>query len=294
MRWVAGIRASVHTKLLGGFLVVTLLFITMAVVSLQALVSTTRQSRLLDQAHERVGWSQQIQHALARQMHFTALALLSKDEVAIAKILRENNRFNSMLAKLEAAGTAEQQGLIEQIRSSQDDAMATVADMANALRDGKLGGFTGGLLNRLERLDDEITMRVGQLVEAEQNRMAWLRDSVNATNRRSLILTTVFAVSAVVLAWLCGFVISWSFILPVREAQRFLGHVAAGNFGRSITVPNRDEFGALADSMNHMSQELRRFDEEQRRAGEVAVPRQHVARVAHAAERDHRRDRDAA
>ncbi len=255
-------------------MVVTLLFITMAVVSLQTLVSTTRQSQLLDQAHERVSWSQQIQHALARQMHFTALALLSQDEVAITKILRENNRFNSMLAKLEAAGAADQQGLIEQIRSSQDDAMAAVADMANAIRDGKTQGMddrvrlgvTLALLNGLERLDDEITLRVGRLVEAEQNRMARLRDSVNASNRRSLILTTVFAVSAVVLAWLCGFVISWSIILPVREAQRFLGHVAAGNFGLGITVPNRDEFGALADSMNHMSQELRRFDEEQRRA----------------------------
>jgi signal transduction histidine kinase/DNA-binding response OmpR family regulator/HAMP domain-containing protein len=263
---VAGIRGSVHTKLLGGFLIVTLLFITMAVVSLQALVGTTRQSRLLDQAHERVSWSQQIEHALARQIHFTGLALLSQDEAAIGKILRENNRFNNMLPKLEAEGTAEQQDLIEQIRSSQDDAMDAVADMANAIRDGKLGGVTGALLSRLERLDDEITMRVRRLVEAEQKRMALLRDNVNAANRTSLILTSVFAVSAVVLAWLCGFVISWSLILPLRQAQDLLGHVAAGDFGHSITVPNRDEFGALADSLNHMNRELRRFDEEQRRA----------------------------
>jgi signal transduction histidine kinase/CheY-like chemotaxis protein len=266
VRRVAGVRASVHTKLLSGFLLVTLLFIVMAVVSLQALVSTTRQSRLLDQAHERVSWSQQIEHALARQMHFTVLALHTQDEAAIAKILRENNRFNSMLPKLEAEGTAEHQVLIEEIRSSQDDAMAAIADMANAIRDGKLGDFTGALLNRLERLDREITTRVGRLVEVEQNRMARLRDSVNAANRTSLILTSVFAVIAVVLALLFGFVISWSFILPVREAQAFLGHVAAGDFGRRITVPNRDEFGALADSLNHMNRELRRLDEEQRRA----------------------------
>src|SRR5438477_8622204 len=264
VRWVAGIRASVHTKLLGGFLIVTLLFITMAVASLLAQVSATRQSRLLDQAHERVSRAQQIEYALARQMHFTVLALLAQDEAAIAKVLRRNNRFNSMLPNLEAEGTTEQQGLIEQIRSSQDDAMATVADMANAIRDANLGGVTASLLNRLERLDDEITMRMGKLVEAEQNRMARLRDNVNAANRTSLILTSVFAVSAVLLALFCGFVTSWSSILPVREAQEFLGHVAAGNFGRSITVPNRDEFGALGDSLNHMSRELRRLDEEQR------------------------------
>ena len=266
VRWVARIRASLHTKLLGGFLIVTLLFVTMAVASLLAQVSTTRQSRLLDQAHERVATAQRIENALARQMHFTVLALISQDETSIAKVLRENNRFNNMLPTLEAEATPEQQGLIAQIRASQDDAMATVADMANAIRDGKLGGVTGALLARMQRLDDAITAGVGQLVGAEQNRMARLRRNVDAANRRSLILTLVFAASAVVLAWFCGFVISWSFIHPVRQAQRFLGHVASGNFSGRIDVANRDEFGALADSLNHMTRELARLDLEQRQA----------------------------
>jgi methyl-accepting chemotaxis protein len=144
--------------------------------------------------------------------------------------------------------------------------MATVADMANAIRDGKLGAVTSALLSRLQRLDGEITMRVGQLLGAEQDRMTRLRENVNAANRRSLLLTIGFAVSAVALAWFCGFVIAWSFINPVREAQQFLGHVAAGDFARSITLPNRDEFGALGDSLNYMSRELHRLDDEQRRA----------------------------
>ena len=74
--------------------------------------------------------------------------------------------------------------------------------------------------------------------------MTRLRDSVAAANQRSLILTSAFAVTAVVFALFCGFVISWSFILPVREAQGFLDQVAAGDFGARINVPNRDEFGS--------------------------------------------------
>src|SRR5437868_4583868 len=108
--------------------------------------------------------------------------------------------------------------------------------------------------------------RTGELGAAKRNRMTRLRNSVAAANRRSLILTSAFAVTAVGLALLCGFVISWSFILPVRDAQGFLDQVAAGNFGGRISVPNRDEFGTLADRMNHMSEELLRFDREQRRA----------------------------
>jgi signal transduction histidine kinase len=265
VRWVAGIRASVHTKLLAAFLVVTLLFITMAVISLLTIVSTTRQAQSLDEAHEQVSWAQQSEQALARQMHFTDLALLSRDEAAIAKILRENNRFNDMLAKLEAAGSAEK-SLVEQIRSSQDEAMEVVADIANAIRDGRLGAVTGDLLRRQERLDGEISTRVGLLVGAQQDRMTRLRDSVATANRNSLILTATFAVTAIVLALFCGFVISWSLILPIREAQRFLDQVAAGSFSGRISVPNRDELGVLADRMNHMSQELQHFDVEQRRA----------------------------
>jgi signal transduction histidine kinase len=264
VRFVAGIRASLHTKLLGAFLVVTLLVIAMAAVTVYTIATTTRQTRQIEEAHERVDWSQQIEQALARQMHFSALALLSQDEATIAKILRENNRFNENLAKLDAAGLPEQHGLVEQVRASQDDAMAVVADMANAIRDGKLGSVTRDLLAKQERLDAEITGRVHRLVDAEQQRMARLRDSVARANRDSLILTAGFAIAAVLLAWLCGFVISWSFILPVRAAQGFLGRVAAGDFSGRIEVPNGDEFGALAERMNHMSAELHRLDAEQR------------------------------
>jgi signal transduction histidine kinase len=282
VRRVAGIRSSVHTKLLAAFMIVAALFIIMAVVSLLTIVRATQQSRLLDEAHELVSLAQQSEHALARQMHFTDLALLSQDEVAIAKILRENNRFNDRLAKLESAGTADQ-GLVEQIRASQDDAMAVVADIANAIRDGKLSAVTGPLLRRQERLDTEITTRVGLLVAAQQNRMDRLRDSIGAANKRSLILTSGFAVIAVIFALFCGFVISWSFILPVREAQMFLDQVAAGDFGARINVPNRDEFGTLADRMNHMSSELQRFDDEQRRAaGELGRLNEELARTSKA------------
>jgi len=85
-------------------------------------------------------------------------------------------------------------GLIDQIRASQDDAMGVVADIANAIRDGKLADITDELLQREERLDAEIAQRMGQLVDAEQNRMARLRDSVDAANRRAYEVELLAAV----------------------------------------------------------------------------------------------------
>jgi signal transduction histidine kinase len=65
-----------------------------------------------------------------------------------------------------------------------------------------------------------------------------------------------------------GFVISWSLILPVREADAFLSQVAKGKFGTTVNVPNRDEFGVLFAHMNQMSQDLHHLDENQRRAAQ--------------------------
>jgi signal transduction histidine kinase len=77
-----------------------------------------------------------------------------------------------------------------------------------------------------------------------------------------------FVVSSIILAILLGFVISWSFILPVQEAHGFLTEVAKGNFAATIHVANRDEFGVLADRMNQMSRDLHELDEKQRVAAQ--------------------------
>src|SRR5438128_2472587 len=217
VRAVARIRTSVHIKLLAGFLLITLLFIAMTAVSLLMVAETARQTNLLDQAHERVGWSRQIEHALAMQMHFTSMALLAQADGSVGFILRENNRFNDTLARLETAAPPEERALIQAIRGAQEDAMATVADIANALRDRRLDDAMTALRTRQEPTYQKIEGLVGSLVAAEETRMTSLRASISAARARSLRLMAGFAVASVVVALSGGFVISWSFILPVRE-----------------------------------------------------------------------------
>jgi signal transduction histidine kinase len=264
--WVARVPASVHTKLLAAFLVITALFIAMAGISLDTIARTAQQSRKMHEAHERVEWSQQIDHALARQMHFTALALVLQDEASVARILRENNRFNGTLARREVVGTEEERDLIQQIRGRQDGVMNAVADIANAIRDGRLDEARASLVGRQERAYQDIEALVGRLVEVENRYMLELKRAVETANFRSIVLTACFAGLAIVLALLCGFVISWSCLLPLRKAQEFLAAVSAGDFTAKITVPNRDEFGAQAARMNHMSGEIGRLVNEQQRA----------------------------
>ena len=142
VRWVAGVRAPVQRKLLTAFLLTTLLFLAMGAFSVYTIRSMSRQSELLDRAHQRVEWAQQIHHSLATQMHLTAMALLVRDEAALASILRENNRFSEALARLEEAVEEPERAVIQKIRSGQGEAMSIVADIVNLVRDGRIDAAT--------------------------------------------------------------------------------------------------------------------------------------------------------
>jgi signal transduction histidine kinase len=266
VRWVAGVRSSVQRKLLTAFLLITLLFFAMGAFSLLTIRGMARQSELLDQAHQRVDWSQRIHHSLAMQMHLTAMALLVREEAALASILRENNRFNEALARLEALVEQPERAVIQQIRTGQEEAMGLVADIANLVRDGKSDAATRLHSTREDPLYRSIDNLVAGLVQKENARMVSLRDSLRAANERAFVVVSTSAAICVLLALAGGFVISWALIQPVRAAHGFLEELAAGRFGGSITVHNRDEFGDLAARLSATSSELARLDAEQRRA----------------------------
>jgi signal transduction histidine kinase/CHASE3 domain sensor protein len=266
VRRVARLRAPVHAKLLGSFLLIALLLIAMGVMSLQSIATVSRQSRLLDQARERVDASRQIEHALGLQMNSMRNALLVRDDATIESVLHEKNRFGDTLNRLERSGPPGQSETIKRIRATQDQVMGTVARIAALTREGKADEAMALHLDEGYPLYREIATLVTQAVRAEEAGMGRLRQSVETTERQALLLMGGFAAASILLALGLGFVISWSFILPVREAEKFLGQVAKGDFGSTIDVPNRDEFGSLAGRMNHMSRELHQLSEDQRQA----------------------------
>jgi signal transduction histidine kinase len=261
---VARVRLSVQHKLLAAFMLVTLLFILMGGFSVQTIRRMSQHTDWLDDAHRRVDLSHELQHSLAMQMHLTGMALLVRDETALANILRENNRFNETLASIEQQAPDAERQIIQKIRAGQEEAMTVVADIANLVRDGKIRAATELQLTREDPLYRSIDELVRVVVQHEDQRMATLRDSIDSANNRSIFVMGAFAVASVGLALVGGFVISWAFILPVRAADAFLSDVAAGRFGGVVDIPNRDEFGALATRLNETARELARLDADQR------------------------------
>jgi GAF domain-containing protein/DNA-binding response OmpR family regulator/CHASE3 domain sensor protein/anti-sigma regulatory factor (Ser/Thr protein kinase) len=269
VRRVARIRASVHSKLLVAFLLTALLLLAMGALSLQALTGVVRHSRLLDRARERVDASRQIEHAFGLQMTFTRNAVLLRDDATIQSILRERHRFDDTFGRLERPPAPPgQREMIQSIRTVHDQVMATVGRMSALIREDKTDEAMALHLEEGLPRYREITTLVARAVRNEEAEMGRLREGLEATSRHAFRLVGVFGAASLALALGLGFVISWSVILPVRQAEGFLGRVAKGDFGATMEVPNRDEFGTLAGWMNEMSRELRQLDDEQRRGAQ--------------------------
>jgi signal transduction histidine kinase len=283
VRAVARMRSSVHFKLLAAFMLVALLVTVMGTISLEIMSRMSKQSEAMHHAHQRVTSARQAQHALAMQMNFTAMALILRDEATIGSILKENNRLNTMLAQIEDAAPAEEREVIQRIRSAQGDVMATVADVANLVRDGKVDQAMQLQLRSGYPLFQQVEGLVEQVVRIEESNMDRQREATTLTNRHAFYLMSGLVIASLMLALLLGFVTSWSFILPVRQAQSFLGRVAKGDFSTTVTVDNRDEFGELAAQMNRMSAELRRlYDEQQAAARQLETVNTQLARASQA------------
>src|SRR6266545_6933213 len=209
VRRVARTRASVHSKLLGAFLLIALLLIAMGAMGLRSIAIVAHQSRLLDQARERVDATRQIEHALGLQMNFTRNALLLRDDATIQSMFRENNSFRDTFERLEAGAGSEQRETIERLRNTQDKVMATVARIAALIREDKADEAMTIHLDEGTPLYREIATLVTRAVRAEEAGMGQLREGVETTYRRALLLTDGFAAAAIILALGLGFVISW-------------------------------------------------------------------------------------
>jgi signal transduction histidine kinase len=80
-----------------------------------------------------------------------------------------------------------------------------------------------------------------------------------ASNLDSQHLVIGVAAGSILLALLLGLVLSGSLIVPIQQVRARLEAITSGDFSEHVSVPNRDELGALAEDLNRMNDELGRL-----------------------------------
>jgi len=262
LRWlpyaVARAPASIRGKLFVAFLAIVGLLLVIGAVSVSELARVTRDAEDLVQLQRKIAAYRQIQHDTTLQLYSVASALLVPDEQTLESTLRQLGQFGYDLDRLQFVAKNEVE-ILTQLRADYESFTAVVGEVIELIRKGKTAeahalqtGKAGPIADRLERLTNELVNK------AEADVVAGIDQSHErfAASRRLVI---GFAIGSMLLALALGYAISWSLIGPVQAMDVRFGELASGDFAKRVNVPNRDELGELAASLNRTSAELGRL-----------------------------------
>ena len=255
---VARVPARVQTKLLAAFLAIAALLIIVGAVGLEALSKVNRRTEELIKLQRKIEAYRQVQHDTTSQLYSVATALLLGDEQTLSSTLRQLNQFGYDVDRLEFVAKDEVE-LIEQFRRDYNRFIEVVTNVVELIRTGQAAQAREMQLRESTPLADRLERLTNQLVnKAEADVVAGIEASTDAYETARWIVVG-FALGSIVLALGLGYAISWSLLGPVKEIEKRLDEVAAGQFAQRVHVVNRDELGVLASNVNRMCEELGRL-----------------------------------
>jgi CHASE3 domain sensor protein len=132
---VARSKATVHTKLLAGFLVIALLLLTMGVVCVVVLERIDSQVVKLTALSNQVNQARQMIYEVTAQSHYRAMALLTDEQAWTDKIYAAKREFDANLAEIQTYSIPSQPDFFNKLsaanetyRTSSDEVTQLVAD----------------------------------------------------------------------------------------------------------------------------------------------------------------------
>ncbi|HVS50703.1 MAG TPA: adenylate/guanylate cyclase domain-containing protein [Candidatus Dormibacteraeota bacterium] len=266
---IAGIKASVHTKLLAGFLTGALLLLGMGVLSLVVIERMSQRVSELNRLETKVDLARQMEYDVTGQSHYRAMALLTKDSTNNDKIANAKQQFAANLdsiEKLSSPGDRPRSAFFAKVRDhnaqfavSNDKVLALYQQALAAPPDQQPALLQKALdvhLKEEHPISHLLEMDMHELEAASLKQMTDARAAFAADKTTLEITVGIFSIASLGLAMLLGFCISWAIIRPVRTVDTALAQIAGGDFDRKVRVRNQDELGALARNLNATSGQL--------------------------------------
>ncbi|WP_331500359.1 ATP-binding protein [Nocardioides sp.] len=287
---VARARLSIHQKLLLGFLTGALLLVGMATLSLVVIGQMHQRVSVLETQANRVDLAQQMLYDVTAQSHYRAMALLEYQDEASwnQKVADRKDHFAGLLADLEKEDP-QNDGFFESLNKANQEYKAASDKVDQAFAERKPLPVIEKLHLKNEHPASHVVEdllsdcgkpatasavarpachSLGPLdvpyIELAQQGMHKASSDFDSARQLHRNIVLAFSTVSVLLALLLGFLLSWSFLLPVKKMQRALAEMTVGNFRQRVEVPNRDEFGTLSQDLNSTSRRLESSFERQR------------------------------
>jgi signal transduction histidine kinase len=253
---VAAIRASVHTKLLAGFLVGAVLLLAMAGLSVAVINHMADRVAEINLAQDRLDSVRAMQYLVTAESHYRAMALLTRDDTNVEKIAQAKVDFLSQLDTLDSISPPSQRGALARVREVNDRFTALSDQVQSLYMAGQDAEAMQVHLLQEHPISHEIDAATTVLLGGAVEQMDTAQAAFDTDQHLFTWLVIGFSALALLLALLLGFVLSWSFLLPLRSVQRALARMASGRFEEHVDLPNQDEFGELGRNLNATRLEL--------------------------------------
>jgi class 3 adenylate cyclase len=255
---VARIPATVHSKLLVGFLVIAVLLLALGGLSIFVLARINRQIDTLTTLNRQTNEARHMIYDVTAQSHYRAMQLVTGDPDGeyIGKLETAKQDFGTLLSHVRSYALSESPGFFAALDATNREFNASSDDVTALFDQGHIDQALNLHIAREHQLSHDLEDPLNVFIDESQD--AVVAETANFRSDRRFITLAVGAFSGVsiLLALALGAVLSWSLILPVRRMDTALERIANGDFDTRVRVPNNDEFGNLTKNLNRATAEL--------------------------------------
>ena len=253
---VARVKATVHAKLLAGFLVIALLLLAMGVLCVAVLGRVNQQVETLTALNQQTDQAREMIYEVTAQSHYRAMALLTGDQTYTGKIYTAKDLFAQNLAELRTYAVPDRTAFFDDLEAANNE-FTLMSGQVTALDEAGKRAQAIKMHIDFEHTQSHVLEDALNSLIADSQSRAIAETAAFASHRRFLTLA-VATFSGVTLlgALVLGAILSWSLIRPVRKVDQALDRIANGDFLTRVSVPNRDEFGNLTSNLNRTAEQL--------------------------------------
>jgi class 3 adenylate cyclase/CHASE3 domain sensor protein len=254
--FIARIRATVHPKLLAGFLVIAVLLVGMGILSVVVIGQMNRHATHLIELHRLSELARQGIYGVTAQSHYRAMALITEVDTYNDRIDLAKASFVAQLdgiAEIGGPGVQESVDRLREIDQRFADASREVTSLYEA---GDLDRALDLHISAEHEISHELEDELDTLITSTDRRIDQSAAELGSLHRFLMFAVGAFSGVSLLIALGLGAVLSWSVIRPVRKVDHALARIAGGDFDEQIEVPNRDEFGRLTVNLNRTNDRL--------------------------------------
>lgn len=269
-------KLSIRQKLIGSFIIISILFGTASAISYTSMKSSNESYEyVIERVDEVRSVIQSIQTDHALQVGYYRAYMLYNDKTYLTLMSEANNRINESIAKGKELSTLQETvDRLNSMKASNDQFFKLANDMVVQSASDKDKALTDGL-----RL---IVPVASALTDESKSMQEWLEGIqetkyqetlTNSNQTRVTIL--IMSIAATLIAIISGIAISYFITKPITKLGEQAKQVADGNLNvEKLTLKSRDEIYSLNQSFEQMKDNLRNM------IRSIAVNSNHVAASA--------------